>query len=31
MTVRRHTDCGGGCAGSCLLKVSDLGVNLGGE
>ena len=31
MTVRRHPDCGGGCAGSCCLKVTDLGVNFGGE
>ena len=31
MTVRRHQDCGGGCAGSCCLKVTDLGVNFGGE
>ena len=31
MTVRRHAGCGGGCAGSCCLKVADLGVNFGGE
>ena len=31
MSVRKHENCGGGCAGSCCLKVTDLGVNFGGE
>ena len=31
MTVRKHENCGSGCAGSCCLKVTDLGVQFGGE
>ncbi len=31
MSVRKHENCGGGCAGSCCLKVTDLGVQFGGE
>ncbi len=31
MSVHRHGDTGPGCAGSCCLKVTDLGVNFGNE
>ena len=31
MSVHKHGDTGPGCAGSCCLKVTDLGVNFGGE
>ncbi|MGN8896571.1 metal ABC transporter ATP-binding protein [Flavonifractor sp. HCP28S3_F3] len=31
MSVHKHGDSGPGCAGSCCLKVNDLGVNFGSE
>ena len=31
MSVHKHGDSGPGCAGSCCLKVADLGVNFGSE
>lgn len=31
MSVHRHGPAGGGCAGSCCLRVEDLGVHFGGE
>ena len=31
MSVHRHGNTGPGCAGSCCLKVADLGVNFGNE
>ena len=31
MSVHKHGDTGPGCAGSCCLKVTDLGVNFGNE
>ena len=31
MSVHKHGDSGPGCAGSCCLKVADLGVNFGNE
>ena len=31
MSVHKHGDSGSGCAGSCCLKVADLGVNFGNE
>ena len=31
MSVHKHGDSGPGCAGSCCLKVTDLGVNFGSE
>ena len=31
MSVRRHGETGPGCAGSCCLKVENLGVNFSGE
>ena len=31
MSVRKHGNAGPGCAGSCCLKVTDLGVNFGNE
>lgn len=31
MSVHKHVDSGPGCAGSCCLKVNDLGVNFGSE
>ena len=31
MSIHKHGTTGPGCAGSCCLKVEDLGVNFGGE
>ena len=30
MSVRKHENTGPGCAGACCLKISDLGVDIGG-
>lgn len=31
MSVHRHKDTGPGCAGTCCLQITDLGVSFGGE
>ena len=31
MSVHKHQDAGPGCAGACCLKLTDLGVDMGGE